>query len=229
LLDWIYPPVCASCGEPGYRVCESCRAKIKFIRGEGCLICGGPISKGNSICNECRLRPPNYSAVRSLAVYEGVVRDCIHALKYDNNRGLGEYFAELLGKLFAKTDWQVDFIMPVPLSSKRLAKRGYNQAACIAKPLASYLGIPYHPFGIQHLRDTPSQVGLSAEARRQNVKEAFAAIPEIVVEKRVLVVDDVMTTGATLEACAAVLRAAGASVVYGLTLARSGDHALNID
>lgn len=223
-LDWIYPPVCASCGEPGYRLCGDCQSEIKFIQGHRCATCGEPQLRPTECCAACQLRPPSYTAVRNLAVYRGVIRDCIHALKYDNNRGLGEFFSDWLAALVVEMGWSTDVVMPVPLSEKRMTERGYNQAACLAKPLAACLGLCYHPFGIERTRDTPSQVGLSGEARRQNVIGAFKALPEIVANKRVLIVDDVMTTGSTMEACAQALRAAGSWEVYGLTLGRFAGH-----
>jgi competence protein ComFC len=171
-------------------------------------------------CQDCRERPPSYTAMRNLGLYEGVIRDCVHALKYENNQGLGEFFTNLLGVLVREAGWYPDLVMPVPLSAQRFAERGYNQAACIARPLATHLGTRYHPFGLARTRDTPSQVGLSGEARRHNVAGAFTASPEIVAGKEVLVVDDVMTTGATMEACADVLRSAGAEAIYCLTLGR---------
>jgi ComF family protein len=158
--------------------------------------------------------------VRNLAEYRGVIRDCIHALKYEQNRGLGEFFSEWLAALVGEAGWSPELVMPVPLSKQRMAERGYNQAACLAKPLAACLGLCYHPFGIERTRDTPSQVGLSGEVRRQNVIGAFKAVAEIVANKRVLIVDDVMTTGSTMEACAQALRAAGSDEVYGLSLGR---------
>jgi ComF family protein len=158
--------------------------------------------------------------MRNLAAYEGVMRDCIHALKYDRNQGMGEFFCDSLAELVLKEGWTPDLVMPVPLSPGRMAERGYNQAACIAKPLAARLGVRYHPFGIERTRDTPSQVGLSGEARRRNVDGAFKALPEVVRGKVILVVDDVMTTGSTMEACAKAFQEAGAKGVYCLTLGR---------
>jgi ComF family protein len=171
-------------------------------------------------CESCQLKPPPYTAMRSLAVYAGVIRDCIHALKYDNNRGLGEFCSGWLAALVKEEGWPPNLVVPVPLSAQRRVERGYNQAACIAKPLAAVLGLRYHPFGIERTRDTPSQVGLSGEARRQNVMGAFKALPEVVAGQRVLIIDDVRTTGSTLEACALALRDAGAREIFGLTLGR---------
>ena len=228
-LDWIYPPVCASCGEIGSRLCTKCQSMIKFIRGNRCGICGEPMPDGRTTCAACQNRPPTFAAVVNLAVYEGVIRDCIHSLKYANNPGLGEFFSDWLEELVYDAGWSVDGVMPVPLSAQRLAERGYNQAASIARPLALRLGIRYLPFGIECIRDTPSQVGLSGEARRKNVIGAFKATPDVVAGKRMLIVDDVMTTGATLEACASALREAGSGEVYGLTLGRFGAHLATVN
>ncbi len=158
--------------------------------------------------------------MRNLALYEGVIRDCIHALKYQHNQGLGEYFSDWLANLARDAGWTPDLAMPVPLSAQRMAERGFNQAACLAKPLAAQLGVRYHPYGIRRVRDTPSQVGLSGEARRRNVAGAFQACGEVVAGKKVLIIDDVMTTGSTLKTCAEALREAGAGAVFCLTLGR---------
>lgn len=158
--------------------------------------------------------------MRNLGAYEGVIRDCVHALKYENNQGLGEFFTDLLAGLVLEAGWTPDLVMPVPLSGKRVSERGYNQADCLARPLAAHLGVRYHPFGLERTRDTPSQVGLSGEARRRNVAGAFKAVPEIVAGKQVLIVDDVMTTGSTMEACAGALCEAGSREVFCLTLGR---------
>lgn len=219
-LDWIYPPVCAGCGEPGYRLCLNCQSKIQFINGNQCMICGESIRARKLLCVNCRNDPPSFTAMRSLAKYDGIIRDCLHALKYENNQSLGEMFAGWLADLVNHEAWSIDLVMPVPLSPQRIAERGYNQSALIAKPLAVRLNIPYHPFGIKRTRDTSTQVGLSAEARHRNVAGAFKAIPEIVSEKSVLLVDDVMTTGSTIDACVRALKNAGTNKVYCLTVAR---------
>jgi ComF family protein len=154
-----------------------------------------------------------------LSDYEGVIRECIHAIKYQKNQSLGLLFADMLADLVKKEGWEIDLISPVPLSQQRKAERGYNQAAHLAKPLAAKLGVTYHPYGLRRVRNTRSQVGLSADERHVNVKGAFEAIPEIVNGKRVLVVDDVMTTGSTLSACADALSKAGSLSIFCLALA----------
>ena len=219
-LDWIYPPVCAGCGAPGDRLCSVCDEKIALISGKICQVCGEPISSRGDVCEVCSKNRPSFTSLRSLAKYAGVTRECIHALKYENNQALGEFFSRRLEKIVLTEDWQIDLVLPVPLSRQRLAERGYNQAALVAKPLALRLGCVYNPFGLKRTRDTKSQVGLSGEERRRNVVGAFAALPEIVSGKAILVVDDVMTTGATMEACARALLDGGAETVYCLTIGR---------
>lgn len=219
-LDWLFPPVCAGCGEHGYRLCPECHAKIRYITGNVCKVCGLPISSRRSLCVRCGDSPPPYDALRSLANYEGIIRDCIHALKYENDQSLGDFFADELIALVLAERWLVDMVIPVPLSPFRIKTRGYNQSALLAYPIAMRLSLKYRPFGMRRTRNTRSQVELSAEGRRINVKGAFEAVPEIVGEKRVLLVDDVTTTGSTIEECARALRRAGASCIYCLTLAR---------
>lgn len=219
-LDWIYPPVCIGCGEPGYRLCTKCLEKIQFLTGSICRKCGHPISKNAELCKTCADAPPAYDSLRSLARYEGVVRECVHALKYENNQSLGEFFSSWMAELVHDSGWLVDMVIPVPLSPIRMVERGYNQSALLARPLAISLGIRYKPYGLERIRNTRSQVELSAEERRHNVAGAFEAIPDIVREKQVLLIDDVTTTGSTIKECTLALKAAGASAVYCLTLAR---------
>jgi ComF family protein len=154
-----------------------------------------------------------------MADYEGVIRECIHALKYEKRLGFGWFFSEPLSEIVIRESWEPDMISPVPLSQKRMSERGYNQAAQIAKPLAARLRVQYNPFSVERIRDTKSQVGLSAEQRKMNVKDAFEAKTELVSGKNILIVDDVMTTGATLGACADALKTAGANEIYCLVLA----------
>lgn len=155
---------------------------------------------------------------RHLAFYEGVIRDCVHAIKYQENRGLGEFFSKRLSILVKEAGWPIDIVIPVPLSRQRLKERGYNQSGLIARPLAARLRIACNAYGLARTLDTPSQVGLSAEERHKNVIGAFTASREIVQSKDVLLVDDVMTTGSTLGACAHALMAAGAQGVYAVTI-----------
>ena len=148
------------------------------------------------------------------------MRECIHSLKYDHNQALGEFFAEDLAVLVRLEGWDLDIVVPVPLSPTRQRERGYNQSALLARPIGLILGKPFTTFGLIRIRDTRSQVELTAAERKVNVEGAFKAEREIVEGKRILLVDDVTTTGSTLRECAKALKEGGAAEIYCLTLAR---------
>jgi competence protein ComFC len=219
-LDWVLPPKCGGCGKTRSRWCAQCHASVNKIEPPICSLCGQKISH-DELCPRCQRIKPHYNALRSWAVFEGNIRNAIHQLKYKQNVGLGDILSRSLVELFQSLDWEIDAITPVPLGLARLAERGYNQSSLLAKPLALALNISYSPAILSRTRETRSQVGLTAAERRMNVTGAFIARPNLADTKSVLVVDDVTTSGATLEACADALLAAGARQVYGLTLARA--------
>ena len=219
-LDWLFPPHCGGCGCLGERWCKACQASTKLIGSEVCAVCGEP-NPGGDLCLECIQQPPVYNHLRSWAVFEGPVREAIHKLKYNGDIGLGEILARQLIKLVKELGWYYDMVVPVPLSTERLKERGYNQSALLARPIALAFGSRYMPNSLVRVRNTASQVGLNAGERLVNVAGAFRAAPETVKQKTILVVDDVTTTGATIQACSEALLQAGASKVLGLTLARA--------
>jgi len=155
-------------------------------------------------------------------VYRDEIRNAIHRLKYNNDMALGEVFSKYLVQLYRKQGWQVDMVIPVPLSRERIKQRGYNQSALLARPVAVNLNLVYSGKVLYRERDTRSQVGLSADERRSNVWGAFRADERQVRDRSILLVDDVTTTGSTMNACAHALMQAGAQDVYCITLARSG-------
>jgi ComF family protein len=159
--------------------------------------------------------------LRSWAIFQGPVREALHRLKYRRDLGLGEILSRSLMRVLQELEWPINVVMPVPLSIARQKQRGYNQAALLARPLALATDLAYRPKAIQRVRDTVTQVGLSLEQRRHNVVDAFQACSEIVAGKTILLVDDVATTGATLDACADALLLHGANEVYCLTVARA--------
>jgi ComF family protein len=159
--------------------------------------------------------------LRSCFIYEGPIRKAIHQLKFNGELALGETLARPLADLYRRMNWDVDLIVPVPNSLARRKMRGYNQASLLALPVALSAGVAYTPDALVKLRETRSQVGLSALERQQNVFGAFLARKERVAERSVLIIDDIRTSGATMEACASAVMAQGARQVYGLTLARA--------
>lgn len=190
------------------------------LTGMVCPTCGS-FEPHALVCNPCKTQHAPYTAIRSWGKYDGPLRRAIHQLKYKNNVALADALAVHLIALFRSTGWEVDLITAVPLGLNRKRQRGYNQSSLLAIPMALALHVPYQSHAIYRARETTSQVGLSAVARRQNVQGAFAAQSVFVQGKRVVIVDDVATTGSTLTACAQALRDAGAAEVYGCTLAKS--------
>jgi competence protein ComFC len=172
-------------------------------------------------CENCISTPRPYVALRSWAVYTGPLRQAILRLKYHRDIAMGEILARPLVTSLEKLNWPVDLVVPVPASLARLKERGYNQVSLLARPVGLGLNIPYRSQALRKVRETRSQVGLTAEERRKNVKDVFRAEQRTVKGRTILVVDDITTTGSTVEECAKALCRAGARQVYGLTLARS--------
>lgn len=219
-VDLVYPPACGGCGTPGSRWCLACTAQVEKIYPPVCNRCGR-IVDSHRTCNACQTISPQFTSIQSWALYDGPVQSAIQRLKYKRDIALGEQLSRNLISLLSRTNWHIELITPVPLSIARQAERGYNQAAILSIPVALGLNIPYNPAALRKVRDTRSQVGLSLDQRRENIEGAFWADPKPAKGKRVLVIDDVVTSGATLNECAGALFAAGAVEVYGLTVAQA--------
>jgi ComF family protein len=160
--------------------------------------------------------------VRAAVSFEGVVREAIHELKYGGRTELARPLAELIVTAWGNGLYAVDCVMPVPLHPRRIRERGYNQATLIAEIFAQQISLPILADALVRSRMTESQTSLGAFARRKNVDGAFTACPPMVRGRSILLVDDVCTTGSTLQACADALRQGGASQVYAMTVARAG-------
>jgi competence protein ComFC len=219
-LDWIYPPYCGGCHKPGDRWCSDCQKNVEKLETKFCQRCGD-IYEGDAICLKCQVSLPMYQALRSWGKFSGPLREAIHRLKYKNDIGMGEALSINLIELFYRLKWPVNLIVPVPLGVKRQHERGYNQSTLLARPIALSAGLQLRTNALLRARETATQVGLSASERKVNVRGAFLARRDLVKGKNILVVDDVTTTGSTIEACSEALISAGANQVFGLTLARS--------
>ncbi len=225
LADTIVPPVCIACHASvlGHdSLCPSCWSSIAFIRPPLCdrlglpLPFGGGPRVGTLISAAASADPPVYDRARSVAVFDDVVRRLVHGLKYadrhESRRLLGRWLAEAGRELFPGTD----FIVPVPLTRWRLIRRQFNQSALLAHEVSAATGLAMRTDLLVKTRTTPPQVGLTREQRRLNVRGVFA-VPQRrrseVEGRNVLIIDDVITTGATVGACARALKAAGAARV----------------
>lgn len=228
VFDWVFPPRCAGCGVEGEIVCAACLATIEQVTMPCCRYCASPLARGD-ICAACRNLPHSFEAFASYAWYNGPIRKAIHQLKYQNDIAVGRFLSAWLYDLLAGKDWEFDMVVPVPLSTDKLEVRGYNQAARLAKPLARLIHKSYQPLAMSRVRETKSQVGLNIQSRHDNVRDAFRGSPAIVRGRSILLVDDVCTTGATLQSAAAALKQAGAAKVYALTLAKAKRKDTNVE
>ncbi|GBD44745.1 Adenine phosphoribosyltransferase [bacterium HR40] len=229
-LDVLLPPRCPGCGtvvEAQGRMCGRCFGDMAFIVAPLCRACGFPLphaAAGEPLCGACAREPLPLERVRSAIRYEGVGRRLILRFKHGGRTdGLG-LFAEWMVEAGRPLLAESDLIVPVPLHRRRLFVRGFNQSALLARAVAARSGVPAVVDLLRKIRPTLSQQGLSAAARRENVTPAAFAVDRrrasLVVGARVLLIDDVFTTGTTLAACARVLERAGAARVEALTLAR---------
>ncbi len=231
-LDLLYPalcPVCSATLGSGRRdpLCAACWLAIPRIDPPYCAVCGVPFATlepralgSAGLCGPCRIEPPIWDYARAAARYEGPLRDALHAFKFDARRALARPLADLVvEQCGADLAADVEALVPVPLGRARERERGFNQARLIADRLAASLGCCVKPGWLTRVRPTASQSDLGAEERRANVRDAFVAAASVA-GRHVVVVDDVLTTGATAAECCRALRAAGARAVGVLSVAR---------
>jgi ComF family protein len=218
VIGLLLPPRCGGCGRLGSLFCDGCRSRTRRLEEPTCRRCGVEVEHARSTC-ACRGRIRSLTRLRSAAAYEGPLEKALHRLKYEGRRPLAKPLALLLAERLAVEGLAAAAVAWVPLHRARLRRRGYNQAELLGRELARLCALPVVE-GLERVRDTPPQVGLDRIRRRANVNGAFGWRGGELDRRPLLLVDDVATTGATLDACAAVLRAAGAGPVIGLTVAR---------
>lgn len=230
LFDLFLPPLCPLClapipPGPFDSFCTSCLEQIFPLPSAACRRCAHPYPAevvDNHLCANCLAEHrPSFEQVIAAGLFEGQLQEAIHRFKYRGQLGLDLPLAELLlTQLQQQQTLNFDLVLPVPLHPKRLRKRAYNQSLLIARIIARRLQLPCRPQLLQRPVDTLAQQGLSAEQRRSNLRRAFHASPAVA-KKSVLLIDDVMTTGATARECSYVLRRAGAGTVTVAVLARA--------
>jgi competence protein ComFC len=244
VLSTLFPANCRICDNFLTRatrvpLCDECLGSFERMPVMTCDLCGSaiqapfassieqihnPAATGVPACHFCRSRKYHFNRARSFAFYEGQLVPAILLLKFEQIEPLGAWFAQRLYELIQqeKDLLQTDIVVPVPLHRARQRERGYNQADLIARPLARRLRLPCRSILLTRTRPRPDKLVLSATERWESVRGAFATRPGSEVDNlRVLLLDDVLTTGATLDACAQALRSAGARSVIGLTIARA--------
>ncbi len=238
LLNFLYPPRCAACQVPlpieaDRRVCEPCLMRIERLSEPLCAKCGMPFDERDpdrgGVCARCVQSPPRFRVARAAARYRasaedeaGTLASIVRRHKYGLNQSLGRALAECIGPEFPLRNADYDLVIPVPLHRARLRWRGFNQAALLAVEVARRLDCRLDMTNLIRTKPTAPQTAQDLETRRRNVRRAFAVKrPGAFAGRRVLLVDDVMTTGATADECARTLFAAGARAVDVFTLARA--------
>lgn len=228
-LDLVLPPRCIGCGtevDGAGTLCPACWGRASFIGPPVCACCGRPFAfeaPGVAVCGACIAAPPSFDRARAVLSYDESSRGMILAFKHGDRTDAAGGFAAWMQRAGAELLADADLIAPVPLHRWRLWARRYNQAALLALALGRLTGVPAVPDLLVRRRSTPTQGGLSRAGRERNVAGAFALRPErteTAKGARILLVDDVFTTGATVSECARVLKRAGAARVDVLTLAR---------
>ena len=228
-LDLLYPPRCVGCNKEGRLLCSTCLDSLPRLVAPYCLRCAQPIAHGET-CPRCLESPLDMDGIRAPFLMEGTIREAVHRLKYNNLRAIAPILGGLLADYLnaqqlpmqAPSAGSGQALVPVPMHHERERRRGYNQAYLLAKEAGKRLGVHVIPQALSRLTNTPPQAkSLSAQERKANVQGSFRCHhPLLVKDLDVVLVDDVCTTGATLEACAMALKEAGAASVWGVTLAR---------
>ncbi len=231
VVNFFFPPQCLLCrtflvAPHDDALCATCRRDFPYISGPLCPVCGIPFPSregADHICGRCMRRAPRFDRARAVGHYHGSLRTAIHRFKYDSRSLL----AAPLGRLLAENGRQLlgcaayDVIMPVPLHAQRLRQRGFNQSLVLARAVGRHWGLPVEIEGLRRVRWTDPQTMLPIKERRHNVKGAFCYCGHGVQQKTVLLIDDVYTSGSTVEECANILKQSGARQVDVLTLART--------
>lgn len=235
ILDWLYPPRCMSCGcllplatdiatiSGEKYFCINCWRLLEWINEPVCGKCGRPIDvteADGTICKDCLGKTFHFERNYSVLVYDDALKDLIHRFKYHGRpgyaRGLGTILFTKLPRLIFEG---VDYIIPVPMYRKKERKRGYNQAELLARTLSRHTGIPMRTDLLVRTKDTRAQSSLDARAREHNLSNAFEIYKKNqIIAKKIIIVDDIYTTGSTLSACSSVFKQNGSSKVYGVTL-----------
>lgn len=228
LVDILFPPACPVCGQPlgvadgkRERICRKCADKIEYIKEPRCMKCGKPLKTDSAeCCYDCSRKRHLYERGIAVFAYTDGMKQSIYRFKYQGKREYAAFYGEEAAKSCGSLirSWKIDLIIPVPMYAAKQKRRGYNQAELIAKELGKHLNIPVVSEILIRSKKTIPMKALNDIERRKNVEKAFFVKTNVVKYKRILLIDDIYTTGATIDSCADVLQKQGAKKVYFLCL-----------
>lgn len=225
LLSALYPSTCPACKNPSDNIyyapiCKECWGNIKRYTGPSCRVCATPlVSEYSNICGECLGHPPPFKEALNFGIYSEALSEAVHLLKFSRLKRLARPLGKLLLELPVP---EADGIVPVPVTSKTLRERGFNQTLLLARAISRHFNIPLYMDALYKKRETLPQIGLGAKERLSNLKGVFGVRGDLTGMSLILL-DDVMTTGATAKECSKSLKKAGAKDVTVVTLARSSN------
>ena len=218
----LYPKTCCFCGKVSTKdVCVVCAKKITYIKEPRCKKCGKPVRyEEQEYCYDCQKQRFHYEQGRSVWLHKDVVAWSVYQFKYHNRRIYGQFFAQELFRLYGKKlrDWGIELIIPVPLHWRKRRVRGYNQAEVIAKHLGNMAGLPVDTKAVVRKKYTNPQKELNNKERKKNLKDVFVVTKEWKASKRILIVDDIYTTGSTIDEIARILKNSGNHKVWFFTI-----------
>ena len=224
VFDFIYPARCPVCDDvlPAgmHGICAGCHTYIQYIREPRCMRCGKPLEEDEEFCGDCRDNRRSFESGRALFVYDGIMQESMARFKYSGRREYGAVYAEELYRHYGSWVKQTGagMLVPVPVHPARYRRRGYNQAEIFANELSRLSGIPVDNRLLMRVKNTRPQKELNDKERVHNLNNAFQIMGDSVKYRRVLLTDDIYTTGTTIDECAGVLKAGGVSNVYFLTV-----------
>jgi len=227
-IEIIYPSTCPICTQVLYKkmdekvyICEECRKKLSYIESPRCLKCGKPVDNAETeFCYDCSRVKHLYSQGVGVWAYTDEIKNSIYQFKYHNKREYGDFYGYELKNRYESIvrNWNADVLVPVPLHKSKLRKRGYNQADIIAKSFGKLLNIPVDSQLLYRKKKTLAQKELNDKERLKNLENAFMIGEKVVKYNKVIIVDDIYTTGTTIDACAKILMDAGVHKVYYISL-----------
>lgn len=225
-IDLLYPKHCVSCDKVLLKIekemgfCKACAKKIQLVGPNYCMTCGVPVNENEQYCSTCQNTKHYYDQTRAIFRYTGDMKDAMYRFKYANRRCYGKTFVWHAMKIYGNWIKEMDFdvIIPVPMYEKKKRKRGYNQAEVFAKRLSQATGIPVENGIVRRKLDTVAMKQLNKLKRKKNLLNAFIMVKNDVQFRKVLIVDDIYTTGSTLDEVARVLKDGGVKEVYGLCI-----------